>query len=308
MASTVFPVASSGMTTTRFPATNFTPFNIPAGLTLQSTVTTTTAFSAGSLPAQVWVVMMGGGGSGAGWGTSSPAGAGGGACIGWVDVPSAGLTATIGAGGAAQSSNTGSGNVGGNTTFGNFIAYGGGGASFGGLFSQKTLIPRGDGAGYGGCTNSNHETINTFHSGPKGSPFLDGINFASPPTSGTGFFGNLNNLAYINWNGGGRGGEGAGMMGGSLGSVGGAGLSGGGGGNGGDGGVSSRNAGLTTSFAGGVASGNYGGGGAGLLAAGGAGSSLLGGTGGSGGGGGGCSGTVSSTSGAGGNGCVLIYY
>lgn len=311
------PAASGGLAVARFPAAIGNPFNIPAGLTLQNTVTSTTTFTAGQLPSQVWVVMMGGGGSG-GSGTSyAGGGGGGGACIGWVDVPSSGITATIGAGGAGASSNDGL--TGGDTSFGGHIAYGGGGGviNFFTGTPNRTLA-RGPGAGHGGASNSSQApSTNQAVYVPAGSaPLLAGISLGVGSTN-TGYFGDLfnffNTTRLRNYTGGGSGG--CNNYASSY--VGGDGLAGGGscgqtGGTAGyNGGNSTRNAGVSNSFTGGTPGGSgansSGGGGAGLLANGSNGSGTQGGAGGSGGGGGG--GSYGPTAGgAGGAGCILIYY
>jgi hypothetical protein len=306
----VIPAASSGMTTTRFPAAIGNPFNIPAGLTLQNTVTTTTTFTAGQLPAQVWVVMMGAGGAG-GSGTSyAGGGGGGGACIGWVDVPSAGITATIGAGGAGVAASD-SGNPGGNTSFGTLTAFGGGGGAIGSgsLLDTWQVYPRGTGAGYGGSSNTSGSTAGTdtaYRIINGSAPFVNSGSMLVSGGSQTNTYGGLwsrvQQAHANNYFGGGAGGCQSFLSG-----LPGNGLSGGGaqGQNPQAGGNSSRNAGVTNTFTGGAAGSTASGGGAGLLANGSAGSTN-GGNGGSGGGGGG--GATSGTSGSGGNGCVLIYY
>ena len=328
MGLSVFPAASSGMTTTRFPCTIGAPFNIPAGLTLQNTVTSTTTFSAGALPAQVWAVVVGAGGSGSSAGTSvfySSGGGGGGVAIGWVDVPSAGITATIGAGGAGVYNPGGStglpGNQGGNTAFGGVIAYGGGrGAdpAYGGAHnSSNPWVRKGPGAGDGGPGNHwfGSGTYQTIPSGsiwymPPGSIFPNGfVSVAFPSaTAGLGSLSSTTSTVLNNYAGGGSG-----AATGSISAYAGNGLTGGGGSGSyilaNAGGHSSTNGGLTIRFAGGTSATDGPTGGAGFLAAG-VNSPTYGGTAGGSGGGGG-SGTANSaynTSGAGGNGCVLIYY
>jgi hypothetical protein len=313
MGLSVFPVPSSGMTTTRFPAAANQVFNIPAGLTLQHTVTSTTTYTAGQLPAQVWAVVVGGGGSGGSStsGQGSGGGGGGGIKIGWVDVPSAGITATIGAGGGARGAGTNSnGNLGGATVFGSVLAHGGGGgANLGNsIFDTATGIPFGEGVpGYGGtATNPSWANTNSFGIFPNGAPF----GYAPGAFAIAGSGGNTLSLitrttGFNNFMGGGAGGSGGSSAPGS--NSGGSGFTGGGGGNGNNGGASSRDGGLTNTFAGGTAGSGSSGGGAGFLAAGSNGSGSGGGNGGSGGGGGG-SGSTSLASGAGGNGCILIYF
>ena len=311
---------SGGLAVARFPAAHNRPFQIPAGLTLQHTVTSTTTFTAGQLPAQVWVVMAGGGGGGSY--ASNTGGGGAGTCIGWVDVPSAGITATIGAGGAGGSGAAASVNfglVGGNTYFGGFVAYGGGGGSnnensvwvpdSATTAVQINKAPRGPGAGFG---NSNSNTLASFAGANTmfvlyagNSPFVVNNDMAIP-SSTTYIASNLTATRIINWYGGGAGGGVNGLA--SM--TNGPGLSGmiggGGGFNGGAGGNSSRDGGLTNTFTGGTGNNGHNGGGAGLLANGGNATSSAPGAGGSGGGGGGAG--NSAVGGAGGNGCVLIYY
>ena len=308
----VFPVptAPSGLTVARFPAQSNAPFNIPAGVTLQNTITSTTTFSAGQLPAQVWAVIVGGGGGGAGANAGGGAGGGGGGVkIGWVDIPSSGITATIGAGGASVSIGT-NGNRGGTTVFGNIVVHGGGGGCTGGwpLFEQTNAMPLGEGVpGYGGAAATNWMPYtNQFAVFSNGAPFAWnqgsfslGVTNAQQP-----FATPLNRGIWDNFLGGGAGGIGTGN--GSQ--AGGSGFTGGGGNNTthGFGGNSSRNGGLTSTFTGGSPSGSGGGGGAGFLANGGNGTSgsNIGGNGGSGGGGG----ASGAGGGAGGAGCVLLYY
>ena len=313
MGVSVFPAASAGMTTTRFPARIGNPFQIPAGLTLMNTVTSTTTFSAGSLPAQVWAVIIGGGGGGAGDGTNG-GGGGGGSCIGWVDVPSDGITATIGAGGSGGTSAGWNGSPGGQTTFGSHIAWGGGGG-FGGGVSNTDMFdsnahPRGEGAGWGGVNSNQAAGQGRVRQAPANcSPFIYGIS-ANGLTEGNSYHPRFTGT-IANWNGGGYGG--AVNMNYPSNYIGGHGLTGGGGAGEGStygvGGSSSRNGGITYTFTGanGSSSNIAAGGGAGLLANGSVPSSTIGGAGGSGGGGGG-TGSNAAAGGAGGNGCVLIYY
>lgn len=301
------PTAASGLTVGRFPAAIGNPFQIPAGLTLQHTVTTTTTFTAGQLPAQVFAVIVGGGGGGAWGGGGENGGGGGGACIGWVDVPSSGITATIGAGGAGGSSNT-TGTRGGSTVFGSYVAFGGGGGNSGVLFNNHNQIPLGDGAGYGGVASPQPGDTNRWLFGPKGSPFTQGIQVNSGGSISSLFI-TTNNLGIYNYNGGGGGGST--IFSSFLGSNGLPGLTGGGGRVGASGGGSSRDGGVSITFAGGSATSGSGGGGggAGLLGAGSNGSTGGGGNGGSGGGGGGSGPNANSNPGGnGGNGCVLIYF
>lgn len=309
------PAPSGGLAVARFPARAGAPFNIPAGLTLQNTVTSTTTFSAGQLPAQVFAVIVGGGGSGGAFSgnTQNGGGGGGGVKIGWVDVPSAGITATIGAGGAVVTPSD-SGNKGGTTIFGSILVGGGGGGvrNGDGQFSLQgvTSIPNREGlAGYGGSANGTilQPNSNALSVGPSNAPygFTEGtIAFSSgASTLSAAVTGLLTNL-WDNYSGGGAGGAP------SIRTQGGSGFTGGGGsgaGGGGAGGNSSRDGGLTNTFTGGTATSTGGGGGAGFLANGSNSTSAAGGAGGSGGGGGGGAGS-SANSGAGGNGCVLIYY
>lgn len=313
------PAASGGLAVARFPATIGAPFQVPAGLTLQNTVTSTTTFSAGQLPAQVWAVIVGAGGSGGanmGGTEGSGGGGGGGTCIGWVDVPSAGITATIGSGGASVSAGS-AGNPGGNTTFGSYIAYGGGGgerdtgSNYNLTEASSTVSPNGPGGGYGGVSfrNTSNNTIPLI----KGAPFNDVAFVSAWQATTTGSVANnwVNSNAYRNnYVGGGMGGTNSGAN--SNYRIGANGHTGGGGvgisGAGADGGNSSRSNGLTNNFTGGTGSTNSGGGGggAGFLANGSTTTLNTGAAGGSGGGGGG--GGQNGTSGAGGNGCVLIYY
>lgn len=310
MGLSVFPVPSSGMTTTRFPIAVNQPFNIPAGLTLQHTVTSTTTYTAGQLPAQVWAVVVGGGGSGA---VSSAAqgsggGGGGGVKIGWVDVPSAGITATIGAGGAGRSSNQ-DGLRGGSTVFGSVLAHGGGGGCRNGsaVFDTGTALPFGEGMpGYGGSGSTGvYQSTNSVSIFPNGAPYGNNPGAFSVIAAGSTLSLPGNAVQGMNnFVGGGAGGFGTS----SLPTSGGSGFTGGGAGNNATGGSSSRDGGINNTFAGGTgAAGNGGGGGAGFLAVGSNAAGSAGGAGGSGGGGGG-NGSTNLASGAGGNGCVLIYF
>ncbi len=310
MGLSVFPAASSGMTTTRFPAAIGNAFNIPSGLTLQNTITSTTTVS--SLPAQVWVVLMGGGGGGGAANNEGGGGGGGGACIGWVDVPTSGsLTFTIGAGGTGGAFNN-SGNTGGNTSVGGLIAYGGCGG-IGSTSTQPWNSARhqtfyGPGAGLGGWTvglSFNGGTGGYQFPWKQNAPFF--LDISSGISASIGYIGGVSAASCVNYTGGGAGGNGYVNTGGNGLSAGG----GKGGSSGSTGGNSSRNAGITNTFTGGSAGGSGGGGGAGLLANGGTGSSATAGTGGSGGGGGGGNGYDGSTIGTGGTGgagCALIYY
>lgn len=301
------PAPSGGLAVARFPARSGAPFNIPAGLTLQNTVTSTTTFSAGQLPAQVWAVIVGGGGSG-GVGAGSPhggGGGGGGVVIGWVDVPSTGITATIGAGG---SSSNGTGNRGGITYFGSHWAQGGGGGATDGTgILDHNQLPRfGPGQpGYGGNGGSTvYNGSNSFVNAPVGAPIasaFDNGNSAITFSIGASSIAGGINLTSNNYLGGGAGGCRA-----TWSTAGGSGYTGGGGSASQSGGNSSRDGGLTNTFTGGTgATGS--GGGAGFLANGSNSPGTAGGAGGSGGGGGGSAGS-GANSGAGGNGCVLIYY
>jgi len=319
--------ASTGLSVQRFEAAPNKPFQIPAGLTLQNTVTSTTTFTAGQLPAQVWVVMVGGGGGGAR--DTGGGGGGGGTCIGWVDVPSSGITATIGAGGTAGTSTSGQyyGQPGGNTYFGSYVAYGGGGGmtlgdTFGsnGNGQQRWVYPKGPGAGWGGFNpNVSAPTTTTYFFTAGCAPFLD--NMLSIGSVGTTTnnpkVDDLHSIYGSNFNGGGVGGNRYNGIGGTvLDGTGGSGLTGGGGAYNGSsdrpGGNSSRNGGISNTFTGGTGGGTtgYAAGGAGLLANGGngGGAGSKAGDGGSGGGGGGGTSSWSLNPGAGGAGCVLIYY
>ena len=316
-------VSSGGLSVQRFEAAPNKPFQIPAGLTLQNTVTSTTTFSAGQLPAQVFVVMAGGGGGGSR--DTGAGGGGGGTCIGWVDVPSAGITATIGAGGAGGV-NAGAqyyGSPGGNTYFGSYVAYGGGGGmstndSWGSSSNGplRQVFPRGIGAGYGGLSLTSLSGNNITY------PFIEGCapflfsNTIIVPTGTSNLYRVTENYELYgnNYNGGGAGGTQAYNVNGTIG-VGFSGLTGGGGtwngsSTGQAGGNSSRNGGISNTFTGGIGNtGGYAGGGAGLLANGGDFvSGTRSGNGGSGGGGGGGVSSWSLQPGAGGAGCVLIYY
>ena len=306
----VIPAPSSGLAVARFPAQSGAPFNVPAGLTLQYTLTTTQTFSAGQLPAQVWAVVVGAGGSGGCTnGASSGGGGGGGVVIGWVDIPSAGITATIGAGGASVSSAT-DGNRGGITYFGPIFAGGGGGGRLNGsvLLSNASAVPAtGEGMpGYGGAGASGLlSTTNTITFVPAGAPLGNSMTslamYAGASTPG--FDTNVVISPKNNYLGGASGGWAN-----VLGGVGGSGYTGGGGAGGSAGGNSSRNGGVSNTYTGGSGASNGGGGGAGFLANGSNASGNTGGAGGSGGGGGGISFASGVNSGAGGNGCVLIYY
>lgn len=300
------PAPSGGLAVARFPAASNVPFNVPAGLTLQNTVTSTTTFSAGQLPAQVWAVIVGAGGSGSANSTnySNGGGGGGGVVIGWVDVPSAGITATIGAGGTAVTN--ASGNRGGTTYFGAVFASGGGGGCNQGssiLDTNNAMPLQGEGVpGWGGSGTTTYQA-NSYNPLIVGAPWgtVKGTWSVNSAASTINVNGNLlvsNRLN--NYLGGGAGG---------FTSTGGSGYTGGGGANGNSGGNSSRDGGLTNTFTGGTNGGaNGGGGGAGFLANGNNGTAgNVGGAGGSGGGGGGNSG-AGFASGAGGAGCVLIYY
>lgn len=304
--------ASSGLTAARFPAAIGAPFIIPNGLTLRNTITSTSTIS--SLPSQIWVVLMGGGGSGGTGSSAGGGGGGGGACIGWIDVPSSGsLTFTIGAGGAAVGSNT-TGNIGGRTSVGNVIAWGGGGGCSGGSTGNPwndTPTFYGPGAGLGGATGwSMSSSVAYAFPWKMNAPFYVDINWNMDGTTPS-YVTNISARTLANYTGGGSGGLA------STGSytsnkAGGDGLAGGGGYNNNatatsPGGNSTRDGGVTNTFTGGTAAVNNGGGGAGLLANGGTPTVNNAGTGGSGGGGGGGAVNVA-TSGAGGAGCVLIYY
>jgi hypothetical protein len=277
---------SSGLSVQRFEATQNRPFQIPAGLTLQNTVTSTTTFTAGQLPAQVFVVMAGGGGGGSR--DTGAGGGGGGTCIGWVDVPSAGITATIGAGGAAVVGTSCQyyGSPGGNTFFGAYVAYGGGGGmstndTFGsnGNGQQRQVYPRGPGAGWGGF-NPSPTSLTSIYPFIQGcAPFLFNMGFTSAPSTSSNVL-KIDDITSIygnNYTGGGVGGTRNNTLSGTFDGTGGSGLTGGGGTYNGSvdrpGGNSSRNGGISNTFTGGTAGGTtgYAGGGAGLLANGGAG-------------------------------------
>lgn len=325
MGLSVFPVASAA-TTTRFPAAIGNPFNIPSGLTLQNTITSSTSYSAGTFPAQVWVVIIGGGGGGAKGGSSPSAtsgggGGGGGACIGWVDVPSSGtLYVVIGAGGAGSANGAASmtpGGKGGNSRFGNYMAYGGGGGATNDgypSYLSQTAIPVGPGAGAGAVyyksiaagVNSNiwfpagvapytnTQSVNSM-AGNTAQHFINtnASSAISFPGSGSWTSENYNNFTgggaayHLRDNNGGDGLTGSGCMGSNGTSI--------------RGGNSSRDGGSTFTFTGGTTTNQNGAGGAGFLA------NANYEIGGSGGGGGG--GMYSSNGGgAGGAGCVLVYY
>jgi hypothetical protein len=311
MGISVFPAAAGGMTTARFPAQTGAPFHIPAGTTLRNTVTSTTVFTAGQLPAQVWAVIVGGGGAGASSSSNdnNAGGGGGGVVIGWVDVPSAGITATIGAGGTAATQN---GNRGGTTVFGGVYAHGGGGGNASGQnnYVTSTTRPIGNAGapGWGGNQgNGLFSSTNSWYSIPGGAPFNTEGNFVtgSVGSSALTLIGATDVYVNHNYKGGGAGGT----LNSSYGSrVGGNGLTGGGGGYTETGGNSSRDGGLTNSFTPGAKVSNVAGGGAGFIGNGSNGAPPNGGAGGAGGGGGGAGITGTNTGGAGGAGCVLIYY
>jgi len=313
MGLSVFPVptAASGLSVGRFPAASNMPFNIPAGLSLQNTVTSTTTFTAGQLPAQVWAVIVGAGGAGGSNGSTSAngGGGGGGVVIGWVDVPSTGITATIGAGGVTASSNGGRG---GTTIFGTVFANGGGGGCGNGnaQLDTGTAVPiHGDGVpGYGGnAATPVFPNTNKILTLPCGAPWGNNKgNWSQASGSSTvTSVSNLLNVRQHNYLGGGAGAWSADAP---WGNTGGSGFTAGGGASSGNGGGSFRDGGITATFAGGTGAGGGGsGGGAGFLAAGSSGSGTTGGNGGSGGGGGGA-GFGASQAGNGGAGCVLIYY
>ena len=301
-----FPAASGGLSTARFPIAIGAPFTVPAGLTLQNTVTSTTTYSAGALPAQVWAVVVGGGGGGM-TGSGGSGGGGGGVAIGWVDVPSAGITAIIGAGGAGSTSTSNPGTRGGNSWFG-AIAYGGGAGFYASGTNSNLGTPSGAGAGCGGgAYTASGVSLPTLI--PTGNAPYIGLTGSYGDTSTASTLNHILNQQsrMDNYTGGGAGGMNQSTLVGS-------GLTGGGGvytytagGN------SSRNGGNSNTFTGGSlgTSNGGGGGGAGLLAngtAGGSSAAPTGGTGGSGGGGGGGGASASYPGAAGGNGCVLIYY
>lgn len=315
MGLSVFPVptAASGLTVGRFPARSNAAFNIPAGLTLQHTVTSTTTFTAGQLPAQVWAVIVGGGGAGGSNGSTSAngGGGGGGVVIGWVDIPSAGTTATIGAGGATANSN---GNRGGTTSFARVQAGGGGGGcgNGNGTLSTGFAVPlQGEGLpGYGGDGSGGtlYTTSNATNVYPNGAPFASNLgNFIVGTSGGTSSLWlntNIINSRQHNYSGGGAGA----WQTSGFGTTGGDGFTAGGGASTGNGGSSFRDGGITATFTGGTSQvGGGSGGGAGFLANGSNANNTTGGAGGSGGGGGGA-GFGNQQSGAGGAGCVLIYF
>lgn len=241
----------------------------PADLTLQATYTSSTAGL--SFPVEwIYVVAVGGGGSGSS--ASAMSGGGGGACVqGWIRTT--GLTSvTVGSGGASVTG-TGDGNPGGATIVGPLYAYGGGRAS-----TTSQNIRNGIGAGMGGLNgtfNARAESDNTAYG-----RFVGGAYGNSGTSGGGGVTSSFPPGAGLSGPGGGAGQTNAG------------------------GSSISPNG---TTYSGGTGNGSGGGGGAGVLANGGNGSASGGGTGGSGGGGGGgCIAAI--PSGAGGNGCVLIYY
>ena len=305
--------ASSGLTTTRFPAAIGNPFHIPAGLTLQNTITSSTSFAAGTFPSQIWVVLIGAGGGGSNGGTSTigAGGGGGGACIGWMDVPSSGtIYAVIGSGGTGGNggSNSTAGAAGGNTTFGSLIAYGGGPGYGGNLVSSTAfnniIFPKGPGAGTGGTSagalaaNSFSPIVFISNSAPWTNNGKQLTTFQNFSTSSSASLPTYSLSEWSNFTGGGGGYA-------SYNQNGGDGLTGGG--NAGStgsswrGGNSSRDGGSTFTFTGSTTTNVNGAAGAGFLANG------SGSTGGSGGGGG--AGQYSTnTGGTGGNGCILIYY
>lgn len=310
----VYPEAASGLTVQRFPAKIGNPANIPAGLTLRNTISSSTSFAAGALPAQVFVIMIGGGGGGSNGGTSTQGGGGGGggACIGWIDVPTDRTSyVVIGAGGtgATGASNANPGGRGGSTTFAGYIAYGGGGGCAGtarGTDLAATTLPLGAGGGCGATngTNITNGNIMTFPdlaapwttNKPKGTI----INY-SAGQQGLGSF--SDSSEYNNYVGGGAGRfdqTGGNFINGGNGLTGG-GSSGTAVGGSVTGGNSSRDGGTTFTFTGGTSTNQNGSSGAGFLGNGVSSTAGLG-------GGGGAGQYNTNTGAAGAVGCMLIYY
>lgn len=158
------------------------------------------------------VTIWGGGGSGGR--QNSGGGGGGGACVQRLyrlSELAATVSITIGAGGAAQS--LGSGNVGGNTTFGALLtAYGGGGGS--GAAGNATATTGGGGGG--SLSAGGVGTAGTGHSavlrGGAGSATPGSGDFGGAGGGNGGTAGASGASAY--WGGGGGGGRGSGGTGG----------------------------------------------------------------------------------------------
>ena len=115
---------------------------IPAGLTLQQTITSSGSVTLPASLDKVFIIAIGGGGSGGGgsWNSNQGAGfsgggGGGGAFAGWVDKFS---SVTIGAGGATRT--TGQIGLNGGRTQVGFILVGGGGGGFSGPTSVSASV------------------------------------------------------------------------------------------------------------------------------------------------------------------------
>lgn len=136
------------------------------------------------------IEIWGGGGSGSKGANNAPGGGGGGGgySFSWFSLSSLGATetVTIGAGGAAQTTASTAGNVGGNTTFGaHLTAYGGGGGGYtaggggggggGSRFSAGATGAANVGGDGGGLGSASYYALGSGYSDPlQGDPFRGG--------------------------------------------------------------------------------------------------------------------------------------
>lgn len=276
---------------------------VPAGLTLQQTITSSQAVTLPPSLTKVFIIAIGGGGGGGGGALyNGGRGSGGGGGGGYAGYVAPFTSVTIGAGGAGGLNIKGL--QGGDTTVGAITAGGGGygGYAFNDVYNSYVVISPASvyyGAGGGGnysyaAGSSGRPTIFTQSSLPNQGGYYGGQ--GGYPFGLTGLF-SSDIPALFGHSGGGACSVNANLSGSS-------GIFNGGGSTDGATGGSSAN------FAGGSGVTGAGGGGAGWLAVGGASGAIIGGAGGlgGGGGGGGITRNASSRGGAGGNGCVLIYY
>ena len=280
------PAQARAATVVTFTTVGSTTWTVPAGVT------------------SVQVLVVAGGGSGG----ASGGGGGGGVVYAptYAVTPSAGITVTVGAGGASVTTNV-AGNAGANSVFGTITAVGGGGGGAhgvtavaggsgggggtGGTYTAgaATQANSGGGIGYGKAGGAGGSSTAPYAAGGGGGAVAVG-SAANGATAGAGGQGYLSNITGTNKYYAGGGGGGTQQSGG----IGGAGGAGGGGGGGcylGTAGAAGANGGTAGTCTGGAS--GYGTGGAGGAN--------------TGGGGGGPSISVG-TSGAGGSGIVVVSY
>jgi hypothetical protein len=175
---------------------SFVTQNINAGVVKSFTTTGTTSWTAPSDVTQIELLVVGGGGTG---GSNNAGGGGAGGLIynnAYPVTPGQTYTVTVAAGGVwTQANNAGAtGATGGNSVFGNLVAYGGGGGMGGNVGNAGTGSPTigvNGGSGGGQC-----RSVGSPGTGVPGQGFAGGANRVSAEggggggAGGTGFAGN----------------------------------------------------------------------------------------------------------------------